>query len=156
MGGGCDGDWDAGHHRVLGLQFGGRARLRHCVRAVPKAGRAGKPQGLEPPEDGVVQDVAGLLQHQQLSQRSARTLPLCNVHRKHHLLWLRLFTLNLKISCLSFFKCLLSFFLPVMTHNHIGCTCLDFLRENKKGEKTTVQIYDDLSNFCPIFALCQV
>ena len=97
LGGGGNGDWDARHHRVLRLQFGGRARLWHCVRAVPKAGGAGKPQGLEPPEDGVVEDVAGLLQHQQLTQRSARTFPLCNVHRKHHLLWLRLFTLNLKI-----------------------------------------------------------
>ena len=75
-------DRDGGNHRVLGLQLGGRARLGNCVGAVAKACRAGQAEWLEAAKDGgAVVEHTGLLQHQQLSQRPARALPLGNVHR---------------------------------------------------------------------------
>ena len=94
---GGHGDGDGGDHCILGLELGGRTRLGDCVGAVAKACRACQPKGLKAAENGgaVVED-AWLLQHEQLSQRPARTLPLGNVHRQHHLFRLRLFTLNLK------------------------------------------------------------
>lgn len=90
------GGLEGGHHSVgLGLELAGRAGLGHRVGAVPQARRALQGQRLQAAHQGGLQH-RGLLEHEELAERPAGGLPLRDVHRQHHLLRLRLFTLNLR------------------------------------------------------------